>query len=59
MVEEEVVVGEFQEKMVQVEASLVETPWEGRLETQALVLLAVRSAVPPVVAGLEYMCWIQ
>jgi hypothetical protein len=59
MVEEVVVVEEFQEKMAQEEASLVENPWGGRLETQVLALLVVRSAVPPVVAVLVYTCWIQ
>jgi hypothetical protein len=59
MVEEEEVVGEFLEKLVQVEASLVEMPWVGRLGTQVLVLLMARSAVPPDAAVLGYMCWIQ
>jgi hypothetical protein len=59
MVEEVEVVGEFLEKLVQMEVSLVEIPWENRLETQALAPLEVKSAVPPVVAVLEYMCLIQ
>jgi hypothetical protein len=53
------VVGEFQGKLVQMEASWVETPWEDKLETQVLVLLEVESAAPPAVAVLEYMYLIQ
>jgi hypothetical protein len=59
MVEGVEVVGEFQGKLVQIEASWVETPWDDKLETQVLVLLEVKSAVPPAVAALECMCLIQ
>jgi len=59
MVEGVEVVGEFQGKLVQMAASWVETPWEDKLETQVLVLLEVKSAAPPAVAALEYMCSIQ
>lgn len=52
-------VAEFLEKLVQMEASMMEIPWEGRLETQAPELQKVTSAVPLVVAELEYRCWIQ
>jgi hypothetical protein len=49
----------FLEKLVQMQASVVEIPWVGRLQTRALGLQEVRSAVPLVVAALEYRCWIQ
>jgi hypothetical protein len=51
--------GEFQGTLVQMEASWVGTPWGDKLETQVLVLLEVKSAAPPAVAALEYMCSIQ
>jgi hypothetical protein len=61
--EEVVVVGvvevEFLGKLVQMEASMVEIPWVDRLETQALELQMVASAVLLVVAELEYRCWSQ
>jgi len=59
MVEGVEVVEEFQGKLVQMEASWVETPWEDKLENQVLVLLEVKSAAPPADAALEYMCLIQ
>jgi hypothetical protein len=53
------VVGEFQGKLAQMEASWVQTPWEDMLEIQLLVELELKSAAPPAVAVLEYTCLIQ